>query len=151
MAITYPRLAAGMLGVMVKGMGADHVVWGSDAIWYGSPQWQIEAMRRIEIPEDLQQKFGLAPLGPVTGMVKRMIFGMNSAALYNLDLSAKLTAVPRDFQERLAALEAEYLKARPAAAPLASADKLTALKAEHDAEGPGRSNTYRGWIGAPFA
>jgi predicted TIM-barrel fold metal-dependent hydrolase len=150
MVITYPRLAAGMLGTMIKGLGADHVVWGTDSIWYGSPQWQIEAFRRLEIPEDLQKKFGLAPLGPATGSVKRMIFGFNSAALYDLDLGARLTAVPRDFKHRLAALEAEYLRTRPAGSPLLLDDKLTALKTEHEAEGPGRSNTYRGWIGAPF-
>ena len=49
-----PRLAAVMMGQLVKGMGADHVCWGTDAIWTGSPQWQIEALRRLEIPEDLQ-------------------------------------------------------------------------------------------------
>ena len=48
-------------------MGADHVCWGTDAIWTGSPQWQIEALRRLEIPEDLQKKYGLAPLGPADG------------------------------------------------------------------------------------
>jgi predicted TIM-barrel fold metal-dependent hydrolase len=151
MVITYPRLAAGMVAAMVKGMGVDHVVWGTDSVWYGSPQWQIEAFRRIEVPEDLQKKFDLPPLGPTTGMTKRMIFGFNSARLYDLDLNAKLTAVPRDFEVELAALETEYLKTRPLAAPLAVDDKLAALKAEHEEDGPGRSNTYRGWIGAPFA
>jgi predicted TIM-barrel fold metal-dependent hydrolase len=151
MVITYPRLAAGMLGTMIKGMGADHVVWGSDSIWYGSPQWQIEAFRRLEIPDDLQKKFGFAPLGPATGAVKRMIFGFNSAGLYNLEMGPKPMAMPPDYKDRLAALEAEYLKSRPLAAPLTVEDKLTALKAEHEEEGPGRSNTYRGWIGAPFA
>jgi predicted TIM-barrel fold metal-dependent hydrolase len=121
--ITYPRLAAGMLGAMIKGMGADHVVWGSDSIWYGSPQWQIEAMRRLEIPEDMQKKWGYAPLGPATGTVKRAIFGLNSVALYNLDLSAKLTAVPRDYK-----------------------DRLSALKAEYHAEGGRRNNVAYGWI-----
>ena len=43
-----------MLGTLVKGMGAEHVLWGTDSVWYGSPQWQIEAFRRIEIPEDMQ-------------------------------------------------------------------------------------------------
>ena len=43
-----------MLGILVKGLGADHVLWGTDSVWYGSPQWQIEAFRRIEIPDDLQ-------------------------------------------------------------------------------------------------
>ena len=47
-----PRVAAYMLGIMIKGMGADHVVWGTDALWTGSPQWQIEALRRMEIPDE---------------------------------------------------------------------------------------------------
>lgn len=33
-----------MLGMMIKGMGADPVVWGTDAVWTGSPQWQIESL-----------------------------------------------------------------------------------------------------------
>lgn len=121
--ITYPRLAAGMLGVLINGMGADHVVWGSDSIWYGSPQWQIEALRRLEIPDDMQKKFGFAPLGPATGLVKRAIFGYNSAGLYKLDLNARLGAVPPDFK-----------------------DKLAVLKAEYEQGGPARSNTYAGWV-----
>ena len=43
---------------LVNGMGADHVVWGTDSVWYGSPQWQIEAMRRLEIPDDMMKKHG---------------------------------------------------------------------------------------------
>ena len=35
------------MGMLVKGMGADHVVWGTDAVWTGAPQWQIEALRRV--------------------------------------------------------------------------------------------------------
>ena len=77
-----PRVAAFMLGTMIKGMGADHVCWGTDAVWTGSPQWQIEALRRLEIPEDLQKKYGLAPMGPADGPVKSAIFGGNNARLY---------------------------------------------------------------------
>jgi uncharacterized protein len=77
-----PRVAAFMLGAMIKGMGADHVVWGTDSLWTGAPQWQIEALRRMEIPEDLQKKYGLAPMGPADGPVKRSILGLNSARLY---------------------------------------------------------------------
>jgi predicted TIM-barrel fold metal-dependent hydrolase len=78
-----PRVAAYMLGYMIKGLGADHVVWGTDSLWTGSPQWQIEALRRLEIPEDLQKKYGLAPMGPATGPVKTAILGGNNARLYN--------------------------------------------------------------------
>jgi hypothetical protein len=77
-----PRLCAYMMGALVKGLGADHVVWGTDAIWTGSPQWQIEALRRLEIPEDLRARFGFAPLGAADGPVKRAIFGENNARLY---------------------------------------------------------------------
>ena len=51
-----------MLGQLIKGLGVDHVCWGTDAIWTGSPQWQIEAMRLLEIPQDRQQQHGFAPL-----------------------------------------------------------------------------------------
>lgn len=80
--IAEPRLAAVMLGQMIRGMGADHVCWGTDAIWTGAPQWQIEALRRIEIPADLQKAHGLAPLGPADGAVKNAILGENNARLY---------------------------------------------------------------------
>jgi len=72
-----------MLGQLIKGMGADHVVWGTDAIWTGAPQWQIEAFRRLEIPEDLRKKYGYAALGAADGRVKNAIFGENNARLYN--------------------------------------------------------------------
>jgi len=84
--VTHPRHCAAMLGILVKGLGADHVVWGTDSVWYGSPQWQIEAFRRIEIPEELQRTHGFAPLGPADGAVKRAILGENAARLYGLDL-----------------------------------------------------------------
>jgi uncharacterized protein len=53
-----PKLCAAMMGILIRGLGADHVCWGTDAIWTGSPQWQIEAMRRLEIPEDMQKQYG---------------------------------------------------------------------------------------------
>jgi uncharacterized protein len=78
-----PRVAAYMLGYMIKGLGADHVVWGTDALWTGAPQWQIEALRRMEIPDEIQKKYGLAPMGPADGPVKTAILGGNNARLYN--------------------------------------------------------------------
>ncbi len=116
-------MAAGILGQLIQGMGVDHVIWGTDSIWYGSPQWQIEAFRRLEIPEDMQEKYGFTPLGPATGYVKRAIFGLNGARVYGVDLTAKLPPVPRDFQ-----------------------DKLAEIKAEYRGEGSKPSNTYYGWI-----
>jgi predicted TIM-barrel fold metal-dependent hydrolase len=77
-----PRVCAFMMGYMVKNMGADHVCWGTDALWTGAPQWQIEALRRLEIPEDIQKKYGLGPMGPADGPTKTAILGGNNARLY---------------------------------------------------------------------
>jgi hypothetical protein len=60
-------------------------VWGSDAVWTGAPQWQIEGLRRLEIPDDMQKKHGFAPLGSATGPVKSAIFGETSARLYGIE------------------------------------------------------------------
>ena len=101
--VTEPRLCAALMGMLVKGMGADHVVWGTDAVWTGAPQWQIEALRRLEIPEDMQKKFGYAPLGAADGPVKRAIFGENSAKMYRYDIKK---AAWRD--DRFAAIKSHY-------------------------------------------
>ena len=104
-ATTSPRFAAALLGTFIKGMGADHVVWGSDSVFYGSPQWQIEAFRRLEIPAEMQKKHGFAPLGAADGMVKNAIFGYNSARLYDLNLRADYGPMEID---KFAEIKREY-------------------------------------------
>jgi hypothetical protein len=103
-AVTYPRHSATLLGALIKGFGKDRVLWGTDSVWYGSPQWQIEAFRRIEIPEDLQKRFGLSPLGPAAGKIKNAIFGLNAARLYNVSPEDKAGAHAAWKHERLSAL-----------------------------------------------
>jgi predicted TIM-barrel fold metal-dependent hydrolase len=102
-AVAQPRLAAAIMGTLIKGLGADHVLWGSDAVWTGAPQWQIESLRRLEIPEDMQRSHGFAPLGTATGEIKSAIFGLNSARLYDIEptvyarLEDGLTRFKRDY------------------------------------------------------
>jgi uncharacterized protein len=84
--ISAPRFCTGILGTLIKGMGIDHVIWGTDSVWHGSPQWQIEAFRYLEIPEDLRNKFGFAMLDPADGYVKSMILGKNAAKVYNVQV-----------------------------------------------------------------
>ena len=86
-AIANPRFAAAFWGTLIKGLGHDHIFWGTDSVWYGSPQWQIEAFRRLEIPEDMQKKFGFAALGPWDGQVKSDILGYNGMRHYRIDVS----------------------------------------------------------------
>jgi uncharacterized protein len=87
--LSHPRHCAVLLGTLIKGLGADKILWGTGSIWYGSPQWQIEAFRRFEIPEDLRRRFGFTPLGAPDGPVKRAILGGNAARLYGIKLSAE--------------------------------------------------------------
>ena len=81
------------------------MVWGTDSVWYGSPQWQIEALRRLEIPEDMQKKHGFAPLGAADGPVKSAIFAGNAARHYKLDpAKAQTTLGTRRDQRHACAL-----------------------------------------------
>jgi uncharacterized protein len=106
--VAQPRLAAFLMGTLVNGLGVDHVVWGTDALWTGSPQWQIEGLRRLEIPEDMQKKFGLKPLGLAEGPVKTAIFSGNSARLYNYKAPAHWAKM-----DRFSELRDEYIQAGP--------------------------------------
>jgi len=102
--VAEPRLAAALMGILAKGLGPDRILWGSDALWTGAPQWQIEGLRRLEISEDMQQKHGFKPLGPADGPVKSAIFSGNTARLYGLEKHAELTR-----HDRFAALKADYV------------------------------------------
>ena len=106
--VAQPRLCAAIMGQLIKGLGADHVCWGTDAVWTGSPQWQIEGLRRLEIPEDMQRAHGFAPLGAADGPVKTAIFGGNNARIYNVDPAAARTATAGD---HFSARRREYLAA----------------------------------------
>jgi predicted TIM-barrel fold metal-dependent hydrolase len=98
LATTNPTACAHLLGQVIAAFGADHVLWGTDSIWYGTPQWQIEAFRRFEIPDALVAKHGYAPL---TRPVKEQIFGLNAAWLFNVDVSAKRHEIPKDYLSRM--------------------------------------------------
>jgi predicted TIM-barrel fold metal-dependent hydrolase len=117
-AVAEPRLAAALMGMLVNGLGPERILWGSDALWTGAPQWQIEGLRRLEIPEDMQKKYGFKPLGPADGPVKTAIFSGNSARLYGLEKHAAIV----------------------------QQDRFAALKADYDKNGPGRSNLRYGYV-----
>ena len=111
-AVAHPKFCAALVGTLVKGMGADHVLWGTDTLWYGSPQWQIEAMRRLEIPEDMQKKYGFAALGDANSATKQQIFSGNAARMYNIAVKkAENTRMPALSEDRFAALKKEYTRA----------------------------------------
>jgi len=105
-----------MLGQMLQVAGADHILWGTDSIWNGSPQSQIERMRRLKIKDELIEKHKYPAL---TDEVKDQIFGLNAAKLFGIDVKAKRQAI--------------------------KADKLTQIKDEYR-QNPSPSNTQYGWV-----
>src|SRR5437899_3062097 len=102
--VTFPTIAAHIMGQLLKFLGPDRIVFGSDSVWYGSPQWQIDALWRFQIPEELRKKYGYPELNRE---VKRKILGLNSARLYGikpLEGAAKdrmYKPVPRDYENRM--------------------------------------------------
>jgi predicted TIM-barrel fold metal-dependent hydrolase len=112
-----PTACAHLLGQIIDAFGADHVLWGTDSIWYGTPQWQIEAFRRFEIPAALVEKHRYAPL---TRAVKEQIFGLNAARVFAVDVNATRNEIPQDYLSRV---------------------KMTYLE-----EGPTPSHRWYGWV-----
>jgi predicted TIM-barrel fold metal-dependent hydrolase len=76
-----PEQAAHALGKLIKYCGEDNVLWGTDSIWYGSPQDQIVAFRTFQISQAFREKFGYAEITP---SVRAKIFGLNGAKVYGL-------------------------------------------------------------------
>jgi predicted TIM-barrel fold metal-dependent hydrolase len=76
-----PDQAAHVLGKLLLAVGPDRVLWGTDTMWYGTPQSQIEAFRAFEITEEAQARFGYPALDDAT---KRKILGENARRLYGV-------------------------------------------------------------------
>jgi uncharacterized protein len=76
-----PEQAAHALGKLIRYCGEDNVLWGTDSIWYGSPQDQIQAFRTFQIAPRLRDRFGYAE---ITASVRARIFGLNAARVYGL-------------------------------------------------------------------
>ena len=96
--IAHPGLAMHGIGKNIKNYGADHVIWGTDCIWWGSPQWVIDAFKRFQISDEYCDKFGYKKISKED---KAKIFGLNAAKLYKVDPKAKRNALPADALDRL--------------------------------------------------
>lgn len=73
---------AHLLGKLLLHVGEDRVLWGTDSIWFGSPQDQIESLRTFEISEQFQEQYGYPAL---TDEIKQKIFWKNAAGLHGVD------------------------------------------------------------------
>ena len=88
-----PDQAAHLLGKLLKTFGEDRVLWGTDSIWYGSPQDQIQAFRAFQIGREFQQRHGYPELTP---QLKRKVFGLNAAQVYGLKPDAQRRKLAKD-------------------------------------------------------
>jgi predicted TIM-barrel fold metal-dependent hydrolase len=119
LAIAHPELCMHGMGKNIKHYGSDHVIWGTDCLWWGSPQWGIDAFKRFQITDEFCEKFGYKKL---TKKDKANILGLNAARVYNVDVKAKRKALP--------------------------ADALSKLKLAYLDRGGQRSNAAYGWVRA---
>jgi uncharacterized protein len=96
-----PEQAAHALGKLIRYCGEDNVLWGTDSIWYGSPQDQIQAFRTFQIAPQLRERFGYAEITP---SLRAKIFGLNAAKVYGLrpEEIKKYTRTDRVFREKTA-------------------------------------------------
>jgi predicted TIM-barrel fold metal-dependent hydrolase len=136
--VTFPTVAAHLMGQLMKFMGPDRIVFGSDSVWYGSPQWQIDAMWRFQIPEGLQKKYGYPAL---TEDAKRKILGLNSAKLYGINPQQQFKPVPKDYEKRMTPELRRIMEL-----PAQTGDNLSKIKEQYVALGVERGNTRYGWI-----
>jgi uncharacterized protein len=95
--LTLPDQAAHAIGKLLKRVGEQRVMWGTDSIWFGSPQPQIMAMRAFEITPEYQELYGYPAL---TADVKRSLFGLNAAHLFGVDPEAMRCGLQADPMSR---------------------------------------------------
>jgi uncharacterized protein len=81
MIVTFPTVWSHLIGQLLYYMGPNNIVFGSDSLWYGGPQWQIEAFWRSRIPDNIRDEWDYPQL---TEGAKRKILGLNSARLYGM-------------------------------------------------------------------
>ena len=96
-----PDGAAHALGKLLKYCGENNVLWGTDSIWYGSPQDQIQAFRTFQISPETRAQHGYPEITPP---VRAKIFGINATRPYAIsaDEVKKHTRADRVATERLA-------------------------------------------------
>ncbi len=77
-----PDAAAHGLGKLLAHLGEDNVLWGTDSIWYGSPQDQILAFRAFRISDEYREKYGYPEITPA---VRAKVFGRNALRVYPVE------------------------------------------------------------------
>ena len=150
--VTFPTVCAHIFGQLLYYMGDDHILFGSDSLWYGGPQWQVEALWRFQIPQELQDRWRYPQL---TEKSRRRILGLNSAKLYGLKGAqqdpAGYNPVPPNYASLVPASLRDLLTGVGYPTPVMPAslipnDRFTAVQRRYAEMGGGRDNSRHGWI-----
>ncbi|MCW5893173.1 MAG: amidohydrolase family protein [bacterium] len=88
-----PEGAARFMGQLLKTFGSRNILWGTDSIWWGSPQFLIDAFKNLQIPAPMREQYGFPQL---TERVKKRILGENAARLYGVKRKAKRCTINVD-------------------------------------------------------
>jgi uncharacterized protein len=88
-----PGQAAHGVGKLLKHCGPENVLWGTDSIWYGSPQDQIQAFRAFQIAPEFREKFGYPEITPE---LRARIFGLNAMKPYGISAEEMKLRARRD-------------------------------------------------------
>jgi uncharacterized protein len=97
LAMRDPDSAAHAMGKLFKHIGEDNVLWGTDSIWYGSPQDQIQAFRTFQISEQLREQHGYTKITP---QLRAKVFGLNATRPYQLAVEELKRFTARDVVAR---------------------------------------------------
>jgi hypothetical protein len=141
---TFPTVWAHLIGQLLTFMGPQHIVFGSDSVWYGAPWWQIEAFWRFQIPEPIRERWGYRAISETD---KRHILGLNSARLYRLPATrepasrSRYRPVPENYADQIPD-ELKTLLEFPGSA----SDNLLRVRNRYLATGSLPSHTRHGWI-----
>jgi predicted TIM-barrel fold metal-dependent hydrolase len=128
-----PDEAAHLLGKLITHVGPKRICWGTDSLWYGSPQPEIVALRRFEFTTKGREVYGLpyglngdvedprrkAPRPSRT--IRNAILGYNAARAYNFDPIQRYHQISCDEVQKLK--ESAYVQGAGTereSAPLAS-------------------------------
>jgi predicted TIM-barrel fold metal-dependent hydrolase len=95
---TDPARYSVLIGNLLNGFGADHIIWGTDTPVIGPPHWQIEAFQTFTIPEELAAQHQYLQLTPE---VKNKIFGENAARIFEIDIAAARQGIESDLLYKL--------------------------------------------------
>jgi predicted TIM-barrel fold metal-dependent hydrolase len=71
-------------GRVLRAVSPDRLLWGSEAFIWPNIQALIEQFAAVQIPEELQDRYGYPEL---TWDIKKQIFGANQARLLGIDIS----------------------------------------------------------------